>query len=153
MEWRTHLITGLTAGYLITGADVNSLLVAGVAALLPDIDHPNSYIGSKIPIIPSLIKITLGHRGPLHSISAAAFIALAVTVFGGPSLGIAAGVGYLAHILGDMLTPSGVPILWPVLSKDIKLPLVKTGGLLERFVVFPGLCLGLMFLTVKLFFR
>lgn len=152
MEWRTHLITGLAAGYMIAGPDTNALLAAGVAALLPDIDHPNSYVGRKIPIIPGLIKITMGHRGPLHSLPAALLVSLVVTVAGGPLLGIAAGVGYLAHILGDMLTPSGVPLLWPAIRKNIKLPAVKTGGLLERFVVFPGLCLGLMVLVISSIF-
>ena len=146
MEWRTHLMTGLAAGYLVAGPDANALLAAGITALLPDIDHPKSYIGSKIPLLPSLIKITMGHRGPLHSLAAAIFTSLVVAVVGGPFLGVAAGLGYVAHILGDLLTPSGVPLLWPLYKKDIKLPVAKTGGLLERFIIFPGVCVGLMVL-------
>lgn len=152
MLWRTHLMTGITAGYLIAGPDPTVLLTAGVAALLPDIDHPNSYIGRKIPVIPKLIKATLGHRGALHSASAAVLVFLAATLIGGPLLGIATGTGYLIHIMGDMLTPSGVPLLWPVLGKNVKLAAVKTGGLMEKFVVFPGICLGLVMLTINSLF-
>lgn len=33
---------------------------------------------------------------------------------GYPMLGLAVGVGCLVHILGDMMTRAGVPILWPI---------------------------------------
>ena len=33
---------------------------------------------------------------------------------GYPMLGLAVGVGCLVHILGDMITKNGVPILWPI---------------------------------------
>jgi membrane-bound metal-dependent hydrolase YbcI (DUF457 family) len=33
---------------------------------------------------------------------------------GYPMLGLAVGVGCLVHLLGDMITSSGVPLLWPI---------------------------------------
>lgn len=33
---------------------------------------------------------------------------------GYPMLGVAVGVGCLVHLLGDMVTSSGVPLLWPI---------------------------------------
>lgn len=83
-------------------------------ATLPDVDH-------RLPGIP--------HRGPTHSL---AFAALVGGVFGGAvllggrTLGVAdpvgvailaAGVGVFgvcAHLLGDVLTPAGVQLFWPV---------------------------------------
>ena len=33
---------------------------------------------------------------------------------GYPMLGVAVGVGCIVHILGDLITTAGVPILWPI---------------------------------------
>ncbi len=56
-------------------------------------------------------------------------------------LGIAMGVGGLVHLLGDMLTPHGCPVLWPIptgrrLWRNIGLPesfSVEVGGKVERY--------------------
>jgi inner membrane protein len=83
-------------------------------ATLPDVDH-------RIPGVP--------HRGPTHSL---AFAALVGAVLGGAALlggralgvsdpagvaGLAAAVGVFgvcAHLVGDVLTPAGVRLFWPV---------------------------------------
>jgi membrane-bound metal-dependent hydrolase YbcI (DUF457 family) len=63
---------------------------------------------------------------------------------GYPVLGIALGVGGLIHILGDMLTRHGCPVLWPVptgrgrMWRCIGLPdsfSVKVGGKVEVYVL------------------
>lgn len=51
--------------------------------------------------------------------------------------------GWIAHLLGDMMTVSGVPILFPLKIKgkrwwDIRLPLgIKAGGFIETTVLIP----------------
>ena len=51
--------------------------------------------------------------------------------------------GWIAHLLGDMMTVSGVPILFPLKIKgkrwwDIRLPLgIKAGGFIETAVLIP----------------
>ncbi|SPW32689.1 Inner membrane protein ydjM [Edwardsiella tarda] len=49
-------------------------------------------------------------------------------------------IGYLSHLLADMLTPAGVPLLWPIRWR-FRLPLLVTrqGNQLERV-----LCLALV---------
>ncbi len=78
-------------------------------ATLPDVDH-------RLPGVP--------HRGPTHSLTFAALVGAALV--GGRALGVsdptgvavlaaAVGVfGVCAHLIGDVLTPAGVPLLWPV---------------------------------------
>ena len=142
MLWRTHLVTGLAAGYLIAGYEPVFLALAGFGSLLPDIDSPRSHLGRKIPLLPALLKGTVGHRGALHSLAAGFGIAVLAGIFGGPRTGLALAAGYLAHLAGDILTNSGVPLFWPLKTK-VKLSLFKTGGIVEKVLVFPALLLGL----------
>lgn len=57
-------------------------------------------------------------------------------------IGIAFGVGWLIHILGDMCTTQGVPILWPIPIRGkmwwhVRLLPIKAGGVIENFVFIP----------------
>jgi len=51
-------------------------------------------------------------------------------------------IGCLAHVLGDCLTNSGCPILWPLSDERLKFGLFKTGKRFEKWVVFPVLVLA-----------
>ncbi|MFB6167495.1 MAG: metal-dependent hydrolase [Haloferacaceae archaeon] len=83
-------------------------------ARLPDVDH-------RLPGVP--------HRGPTHSLAFAALVGAALggaALVGSRALGfvnptglaaLAAAVGVFgvcAHLLGDVLTPAGVRLFWPV---------------------------------------
>lgn len=147
MLWRTHLVMGLGAGYLVAGFEPVLLAAAGVGSLLPDLDHPNSWIGNKIPVLPTMTRVVLGHRGALHSLAATLALGIFIGLVWGKELGTAVAAGYLAHLAGDLFTKSGVPLLWP-LPVMVKVPLVKTGGVLEQIVVFPAVTLGLFYWAV-----
>jgi membrane-bound metal-dependent hydrolase YbcI (DUF457 family) len=62
---------------------------------------------------------------------------------GYPMLGFAVGVGCLVHLLGDIITSAGVPILWPIptgrrMWRMIGLPngiAVKVGGAVEVYLL------------------
>lgn len=54
------------------------LLLAGISALLPDIDHPESLLGSKIKPISWLINKLLGHRTITHGLDFAVGLCLVV---------------------------------------------------------------------------
>lgn len=103
------LVLGGQTGVAVTGG-------AGVLwlAMLPDVDV-------RIPGVP--------HRGPTHSLGFAALVGAALggaVLLVGRPLGLAepvgvaafaAGVGVVgvcAHLAGDLLTPSGVPLFWPL---------------------------------------
>jgi len=54
-------------------------------------------------------------------------------------------IGYLSHLIMDSLTTEGVPWFFPIPVRlgfpPIKIMRIKTGGLLEKILVFPGLLL------------
>lgn len=50
---------------------------------------------------------------------------------------VAVAVGCAAHIAGDMLTPQGCPLLWPVSKARSGLPIMTTNGTFERYAVIP----------------
>ena len=131
---------------------LGSLIAVSVGALLPDIDHPQALLAQWKPagrggplglwrlvrplLIPSLVmREALGHRGALHSALAGVAVCSAVEylalVVGAPGLGRALGWGYAAHLVADMLTRRGVPLLWPLTRRRISFPrpiTVRTGG-------------------------
>lgn len=125
----THAAAGaasslLVAQYLHAGP-VQSLLIlsGGIAgSYLPDIDHPKSAFGRRVLPLSLPISAIFGHRGITHSlIAVVAMSGLLWWVFQhanweqGISVPVLVGiaVGYLSHLLGDWLTNSGVPLLWP----------------------------------------
>ncbi|MCL6559796.1 MAG: metal-dependent hydrolase [Firmicutes bacterium] len=141
MLWRTHFFIGTSIGFMLTQEPSIVLTCAGIsglASLLPDIDEPNSWIGVRMPVIPAILKSAAGHRGVMHSLVAAAGISLlAFLSLKNPLYSVSLLLGYLSHLVLDSLNPSGVPWLYPY-KKCFSLPLVKTGGALERFLVVPA---------------
>lgn len=135
----THVAFGLTcwsAYAQIRGLPFQpeSLLIAGVSSLLPDIDHPSSAFGRVVPFISYPISAIFGHRGITHSLFAIVAGVVALYIYSGqvwfmPPLII----GYLSHIFGDLVCNSGVPLFWPRKDK-IAFPLFSTGGVLEFFI-------------------
>lgn len=95
-------------------------MAAAVGGLLPDLDHPKSALGRRLRLISLPLSAVVGHRGITHSLLAvSALLGLLIYATSAPFLGRWDGlispliIGYLSHILGDSMTPSGVPLLWP----------------------------------------
>lgn len=97
---------------LLTGRPI-LVAAAVIGSLLPDIDTSTSIISSMLPFRGwPLCKIR--HRGFTHSLLGALFVAgLAFWLLQMPNIFIGLVVGYISHILADMVTPSGVQLLWP----------------------------------------
>ena len=53
----------------------------------------------------------------------------------------AVAVGVAAHLVGDMLTREGVPLLWPVSARRFRIASLSTGGAIEQLFVGPALAL------------
>jgi inner membrane protein len=116
-------------------------LVALFAGLLPDIDHPQSALGRKLPFISVPLSAIFGHRGFTHSLLAVAIVAGTLIYFMGDPVyrqwywAIAPlCVGYLSHILGDLLTSSGVPLFYPH-KRKYTLNAFTTGDIKEKIAV------------------
>lgn len=118
-------------------------MVPGVllGALLPDIDHPSSIPGRLLRILSLPISKLCGHRGFTHSL--VAWLLLLITCYQWLTvqwpipndLLQAFLLGYISHLIADMLTPSGVPFLWP-LPMRFCLPILrgKSNKRAERFI-------------------
>lgn len=125
----THAAAGTASALLVAqslhAGPIQALLIlsGGVAgSYLPDIDHPKSAFGSRVLPLSLPISAIFGHRGITHSLIAVVGMSWLMwwvfqqanwhKGFAVPLLvGMAA--GYLSHLLGDWLTNSGVPLLWP----------------------------------------
>lgn len=138
----------MLAGLLAAGPGdaktvVLSAAAAGGASLLTDIESPDSKLGRIIPLIPRLLKMTIGHRGPLHSLLAGAAVSgLFFAFFQRPDLACAVFFGYMSHVILDIFNSEGVPLLWP-LKIRLGIPLTEPGGVIERLVILPALTVGL----------
>jgi len=62
-------------------------------------------------------------------------------------VGPAIALGCLAHMLGDMLTPSGCPVFWPLSKRKFRFNLFVTNTWPERYVVVPLTVAGIIAVT------
>ncbi|MBK4714239.1 MULTISPECIES: metal-dependent hydrolase [Tenebrionibacter/Tenebrionicola group] len=146
-----HLLFSIACAVFAKNAELTPVLVQGdwwrivagavLTCLLPDIDHPKSFLGQRIPWVSRPVARMFGHRGFTHSLLAV-FAALALFYLKIPDSSLVPAdavqgmvLGYLSHILADMLTPAGVPLLWPCRWR-FRLPVVTTqkGNPLERIL-------------------
>jgi len=121
-----------TAAPLAIGAGV-----AVLGAWLPDVDHNNSTIRQKtgtargqgpfgcLGWIGSIFAAVLGgHRAFTHTALACGLLAAALLKFTPDrwrGYAIAFVIGYVSHLIADMLTEGGVPLFWPLSSRRIGL--------------------------------
>ena len=141
MMYKTHLVFALFIGNFLFSYFSESFLFLAlvcVGALLPDIDHPESFFGRRIKPLSIFISQVFGHRGFFHSL----FVPLLLygifsIIFESSFVGVSLGVGYLSHLVGDSFTQKGVNFLHPFSTFRVSSFLI-TGGILE-YVVFLGL--------------
>lgn len=141
MNGRTHLLLGIASGVAVAAAvpaytglvfpgsdhvvKAGLILIAAIASLLPDIDHPKSILSGYAIGIGGAVRLFASHRTWTHSILFGAVICLGVWIasFQGAWLApmIAVGMGFGSHLVADMLTVAGVPILLPFSRKSYRL--------------------------------
>lgn len=104
---------------LANGGWWHLLAAALLTCLLPDLDHPESLAGQRLKWLSRPLYRALGHRGFTHSLLAVAGMVLLLKAPFARAWSVPADVlqgmviGYLSHIIADMLTSAGVPLLWP----------------------------------------
>lgn len=163
MLGKTHKVGGICAGVctavlLAPKLELTAsptLAVAGLlfgslfGSLLPDIDHPNSTISHKMPLLSKVITTFFGHRGMTHT-----FLVLFLTTFLGlfstvympvvlqttmVAFFIGYAAGYASHLFLDALTPAGIPVFFPFYRKNVRLAHIRTGSH-DGFVSFLCIC-------------
>jgi inner membrane protein len=152
MKYSTHIATSLLFGYGIASllsAPLSAAYCGGVVlgSLLPDIDHPNSYIGRRSFGLANIIYNLCGHRGITHSLIMWILIFFPAMVLFHPNLFVLGlTIGYFAHILGDCFSVSGVAVLYPFSQEKLPVPITyKTGGFGET-LIFIITCITLLWI-------
>lgn len=168
MTGRTHDLAAFTAVSAVLfsnpslpsyslGTVLVSFTAIMVGGLFPDIDQPTAALWHRIPagsIFGHLLAPLLGgHRYISHSIFGIVLFGflLQVTLNAASSVVLvdmnivwwSFMIGYLSHLIMDTFTHEGVPWLFPIPWK-IGIPPIKalrmhTGGVIEKYIVFPGL--------------
>ncbi|MDR3505103.1 MAG: metal-dependent hydrolase [Acidocella sp.] len=143
---KSHVVVGLAAWIAaapllhLSPVDPIYLSLAVAGSLLPDIDHPNSWVGRRSRPISTTIAAALGHRGLTHSaIAVVGLVALLLHAGYRQGTVSALTVGYLSHLAADMLTPRGLRLAWP-LRTCWGLPLCRTGSPMETTLVIALAC-------------
>lgn len=169
MTGRTHDLAAFTAlnmAFVVASPiEMTAVTLIGaiganmIGGLMPDIDDATADIWDKVRWGNALSKIIRplmgGHRMISHSlIGMWIFGQLLDLLLGALSHAIlvdmdiiwwAAMIGYFSHLITDSLTTEGVPWLFPIPFRfgfpPLKFTRIKTGGVLEKAVVFPALLL------------
>ncbi|QJC31482.1 metal-dependent hydrolase [Enterobacteriaceae endosymbiont of Donacia tomentosa] len=156
MTVRGHIIFSISSSILVQHFIFSKILyhddwwriipVSIVTCLLPDIDNPKSILGRKIRIFSYFINKIFGHRGFTHSLLSIiiiTFIILNKKFVDVIDVKLGLIIGYCSHIIADMLTPYGVPLLWPY-KKKFRLPLIKKNLFKEDIFCY-------LYLTISLY--
>lgn len=168
MTGRTHDLAAFTAlSYIVLSQplqnySLGTILVAFstnmIGGLAPDLDQSTTefwkiFRGGRY--IGDIIAPLIAHRHISHSIigiilggviiSFALNVAKSFLLVDMSAVWWAFMIGYLSHIVMDMFTTEGVPLLFPLKFKFGFPPLrslrIPTNGIVERGIVFPGLLL------------
>lgn len=121
------------AQYSTVGRDIVVVLMIGLALRALAIGVPGKTITSAV------VNILL---------TAVLFLVFGSLGVGYGWLGLAVGIGSLAHVIGDCLTERGCPVLWPIKGRWL-LPYkigFKTGKAFEQRLLAPVLSVGIVVL-------
>jgi inner membrane protein len=137
----SHVVVGIAAWTLVaphlglSTLDPVALGLTALGALLPDIDHPSSWVGRRVPMISRPVAAMLGHRGVTHS-ALAVLACLTFLRWQRFSRGVIDPlvIGYLSHLGADLLTSSGLRLAWPSRKRQA-IPLCRTGSFSESIIV------------------
>lgn len=159
MQYRTHLTTSFALGLPLMAAVGQVTVINGLAlacgSLLPDIDHPRSFIGKKSQVVSKVASKTLGHRGATHSLIVAILVYLGTLWIARHYLSSEANFvpfwlfgGYLLHLSEDSFSKNSIHWFWPFSkvkrSSRKRLFYYRTGHVSEYLILGFMLCLLLI---------
>lgn len=93
-----------------------------IGGLLPDIDMENTTLGSKVKQLARFINKNFGHRTLTHSLfTVTVLFYSSIIAFGINIVSIGLMIGAVIHIFFDMMTPMGVPLIYPLSTRKFHL--------------------------------
>ena len=137
MLFKTHLAFGFLLGlfaieFLKPGNQLLFMTIVLLSSIFPDIDHPDSKIGSKAKIFSFLFE----HRGFFHSLLFLALVYVVSILFiKNIYFILPLFIGYGSHLFIDCFNQAGIMPLHPLSRFRIK-GFIKTGALLETILFF-----------------
>lgn len=161
MDGKTHKLGGICTGLVLTIKYVQyeqqnlyailpcAALFTGsvIGSLLPDIDHQDSTIGKKFKPVSFVINKGFGHRGLMHapaiyillfmlnSLLIDAFVSNLYVKVMLMSFIIGILLGSLNHLLLDIITIAGIPLLYPFSKKKTHILPLKTKNKSSKMMV------------------
>lgn len=176
--WRTHLVGGLAALWLLAplpgglgnGAGPENFgllaLCAAFGALFPDLDAsdsrlqrlelgPKGFAVTPFVLPAQLIHRAWGHRGPLHSliglVGTGVVVGTPLVLYISWQCAWAFLLGYASHLLLDLMTRTGVPLWYPNSTRRWVLPPVLriSTGTSNEDIVFVLLALAALTLGLS----
>lgn len=154
MMGTSHMLSGVITGSVVACAGdlppaqaVAFIGITSVCALLPDMDHPDArlprMLGWPGRALAAIISAVFGHRTLTHSVLGVGLLSVGLAFIPGlPGyMSWAILLGCVTHILGDMLTVSGVRIWWPHRAVW-RLGRMRVNGHFEQLVMTPLLAVG-----------
>ncbi len=120
----THLIGGqlayLGAAWWVGHAPHPAeAMVAGLGAVLPDLDQADSGVGRLVPRVSGWIEESVGHRTVTHSLLAAVLVTAAALWLLPSGYAMAFAAGWISHGLLDLLSVGGVAWFWPARARCV----------------------------------
>ncbi|AKM82581.1 TPA: metal-dependent hydrolase [Candidatus Berkelbacteria bacterium] len=178
MTAKTHQIIRLTSGFTCFLVNSNStynpatlsavLVFSYIAALLPDVDQPTGKLWHILPFGHVFAKISdpfLEHRNITHSLLGIIIVSIGFYYLFKtfpPYWGIDTRlvfictiISYFFHLLADMFTNEGIPLLFPyhrffgIPPKPLNGFRVATGEWFENLVIFPGVTIYLIIFVLS----
>ena len=154
MVGKNHIVFGLGC-YGLTVLQMNidpieamwylPLVVLG--SLAPDLDNSNSKLKSNTFVKILTLPLTVfGHRTWSHSLLMLGIVLSPIYFVDSAYWGaiLAFGVGYASHLLGDFLTPKGIPLFYPISTTFRFIFTFHTGSYVEYLVALIPLYLTLV---------
>lgn len=151
MNYKTHKIGGVSAGVLLSATMfcneiqplsfiASGLMIysASLGSVAPDIDKTTTKVGRKFFLRPisHYLQNRYGHRTITHAL-VASIIVFAILLFLAKYMTgflqfvyfysmLGFGVGYISHLVLDMLTIRGIPVFYPISHKRYMICKFKT---------------------------
>src|SRR3989344_1487532 len=126
MMYKTHLAFALFIGFLFSPfvpfqTFFPFLFFVALGSLLPDVDHPESFLGKNIRPVSTFFVLIFGHRGIFHSLFIPIFLYVFFVLFlNFPLVGIGLTLGYLSHLISDAFTPQGIGFFHPLIKYRVR---------------------------------
>jgi len=133
MLFRTHISFGIFLVLLCFLIEPLISVWFGIAVLIgslvPDIDSSYSFLGKNLIFRP--IQFFIKHRGIMHSLFFGIFLFFIISYFSFV-IGLGFLIGFLGHLILDLITKEGINLFWPVYFKIHGF--FKTGGFIESLI-------------------